>query len=313
MSLPDNSVALFAEGRFDNCNDLGGHTDIVFKTSADGRTWSKLYLAYGESTHTPANPNGTRVTIGNPAPVVVDGKVLLLCSRNAQRLLRLRSLDSTGLTWPKTADDITVETFQPANISVVCMPGALGPGGDLRRANTTVARASAWCSANSECGGFTAKVPATATCGSSPGAAVLDVFFKNKGGGNTDSTWTSWVKPSPPGVLVVTGPPGGMVMQSSGRIVSEYYTMSGPNGSYCGALISDDRGATFRPSQDILPGGGEGSIALAPNGSLILNSRGKNNTRFQSASTDEVRNRACGSFLFPTKMIVCQAKFVANA
>lgn len=126
MTLPDNSVALFAEGRFDNCNDLGGHTDIVFKTSTDGRTWSKLYIAYGESTHTPANPNGTRVTIGNPAPVVVDGKVLLLCSRNAQRLLRLRSLDSTGLTWPKTADDITVETFQPANIPVVCMPGALG-------------------------------------------------------------------------------------------------------------------------------------------------------------------------------------------
>ena len=79
-------------------------------------------------------------------------------------------------------------------------------------------------------------------------------------------------------------------MQPSGRIISEYYTMSGPNGSYCGALISDDRGATFRPSQDILAGGGEGSIALAPNGSLILNSRGKNNTRYQSASTDEVRN-----------------------
>jgi hypothetical protein len=181
VTLPDGTAALFAEGRFDNCNDLGGHTDIVFKTSTDhGRTWSKLYLAYGESTHTPANPNGTRVTIGNPAPVVVDGKVLLLCSRNAQRLLRLRSLDSTGLTWPKTADDITVQTFKPANVPVVCMPGALGPGGDLRRANTTVASASAWCSASPDCGGFTAKAPAASTCaaGGSSEAALLDVFFK---------------------------------------------------------------------------------------------------------------------------------------
>ena len=40
------------------------------------------------------------------------------------------------------------------------------------------------------------------------------------------------MKPSPPGVLIVTGPPGGMVLQPSGRIVSEYYTMAGPNGSY---------------------------------------------------------------------------------
>lgn len=305
MSLPDSSVALFAEGRFDNCNDLGGHTDIVFKTSTDGRMWSKLYIAYGESTHTPANPNGTRVTIGNPAPVVVDGKLLLLCSRNAERLLRLRSLDSSGLTWPKTADDITLETFKPANIPVVCMPGALGPGGDLRRANTTVAKASAWCSASAECGGFTAKAPATATCDGSSGRALLDIFFKSKGGGNADPTWTSWVKPSPPGVLVVTGPPGGMVMQPSGRIISEYYTMSGPNGSYSGALISDDHGATFTPSQDILPGGGEGSIALAPNGSLILNSRGKNNTRYQSASTDEVRNILLPLFSVFTGMIGC--------
>lgn len=124
------------------------------------------------------------------------------------------------------------------------------------------------------------------------------------------------MKPSPPGVLVVTGPPGGMVMQPSGRIISEYYTMSGPNGSYCGALISDDQGATFRPSQDVLTGGGEGSIALAPNGSLILNSRGTNNTRYQSASTDEVRNcpsvlRLCYSYAIIK--FVCQAKFVANA
>ena len=34
----------------------------------------------------------------------------------------------------------------------------------------------------------------------------------------------------------------------SGRLLAEYYTMGGPSGSTAGALLSDDGGATFRPS-----------------------------------------------------------------
>ena len=57
-----------------------------------------------------------------------------------------------------------------------------------------------------------------------------------------------------------------------------------------GALLSDDGGHTFSPSTNTLPGGGEGTIALAPNSSLILNTRATQNLRFQSASTDQGRS-----------------------
>ena len=90
----------------------------------------------------------------------------------------------------------------------------------------------------------------------------------------------------PPGTLVATGPPGGMVLHPSGRIVAEYYKMGGPGGSSAGALISDDYGHHFRPSVDAVKRGGEGTIAMAPNGSLILNSRAPQGMRYQSESRD---------------------------
>ena len=60
--------------------------------------------------------------------------------------------------------------------------------------------------------------------------------------------------------------------------------MGGLHGSSAGALLSDDLGNTFRPSSDNLPRGGEGTIALAPNASLIFNSRAPNRGRYQSES-----------------------------
>eukprot|EP01052_Picozoa_sp_SAG31_P048976 SAG31_NODE_10509_length_1130_cov_1.137730_1_plen_227_part_10 len=45
-----------------------------------------------------------------------------------------------------------------------CSPGALGAGGDLHQANTTVANATAWCSAHKGCGRFTTAGASTFAC-----------------------------------------------------------------------------------------------------------------------------------------------------
>lgn len=55
---------------------------------------------------------------------------------------------------------------------------------------------------------------------------------------NTNSNWSSWLKPGVPS-SIATGPPAGLVLPS-GRIVSEYYTMGGAGRVHAGALISDD-------------------------------------------------------------------------
>jgi sialidase-1 len=54
-----------------------GHIDLVFKRSTDGGlSWSQLMLLYTES------GAGAAVTIGNPCPVVVDGRILVVFCRN---------------------------------------------------------------------------------------------------------------------------------------------------------------------------------------------------------------------------------------
>ena len=60
--------------------------------------------------------------------------------------------------------------------------------------------------------------------------------------------------------------------------------------TYAGTLFSDDGGKTFSPSTNTILGGGEGTVALAPNSSLILNTRATQNLRFQAASTDAGRS-----------------------
>jgi hypothetical protein len=119
LRLPDGNIALFAEGRKFNCDDQGW-VDVVFKISTDnGRSFGPLHRLYGEGTNT------SHVTIGNPAPVSVGGKVVILFCRNNQRLLTMSSTDAAGLVWPTTAVDITETTFANASKSMACNAGAL--------------------------------------------------------------------------------------------------------------------------------------------------------------------------------------------
>lgn len=219
--LPNGDIALYAEGRKDNCDDIY-NTDIVFKLSTDnGLSFGPLHRLYGESTNT------TKVTIGNPAPVAVNGKVLMLCVRNAERLLRLRSYDAAGREWQAKADDITDATFGHLNDRMECKPGALRAGSDLRMANCTIVEATEWCLNSIHCSGFTARAPNSSFCQArnSP-PSIHQFYFKSRAGGNNDASWASWTKPNPPGTLVATGPPGGMVLPS-GRILSEFYRYAG--------------------------------------------------------------------------------------
>ena len=77
LRLPSGAIALFAEGRKTlGCLDHGW-VDIVIKVSEDnGTTWGPLRKVYGESNET------AHVTIGNPAPVVAGGRVVLLFCRD---------------------------------------------------------------------------------------------------------------------------------------------------------------------------------------------------------------------------------------
>ena len=63
---------------------------------------------------------------------------VLLCVRNAQQLLKLESLDSAGLVWPTQATDMTAAVFPPTGVPVVCRPGAMRVGNDLRRVGNLV-------------------------------------------------------------------------------------------------------------------------------------------------------------------------------
>ena len=58
-----------------------------------------------------------------------------------------------------------------------CGAGALGAGGDLHHANTTVANATAWCLASAECGGFTTDAPHASACDES-NTTVRKIYFK---------------------------------------------------------------------------------------------------------------------------------------
>ena len=223
-----------------------GWNDVVFKVSKDeGNSWSPLHKLYGESVNA-----SHRITIGNPSPVIVGGRVLMICVKNAQRVLLLRSEDAAGLVWPSVATDITDATFDnasyPGGAALACYSGALSASVvNIRRANATLADAKSWCIANSSCAGFTAQTtPSSSSSDGSvafiaAGAAsrsgvvcqssateLLDVFFKASSPGigvNGDANWSSWLKPHAPRHLA-TGPPGGIVLPS-GRILIEYYSM----------------------------------------------------------------------------------------
>ena len=86
--------------------------------------------------------------------------------------------------------------------------------------------------------------------------------------------------PGPGAGVVIARPDGGQ------RIV---VPLAGPfpDGHGGGAILSDDDGLTWRLSGRANPKGGEAQVALAPNGSLLLNSRGPaQGVRWQSVSDD---------------------------
>ena len=74
---------------------------------------------------------------------------------------------------------------------VTCTPGAFAAGGDVHQANMTIPQAVAWCNAHHDCGGFTARGVAPASCTDT--TTVAKVYFKDATlTSNTDKTWTSW-------------------------------------------------------------------------------------------------------------------------
>lgn len=86
---------------------------------------------------------------------------------------------------------------------------------------------------------------------------------------------------------VATGPPQGLVLPS-GRILVQANFKGGAvgNANVGFAIISDDAGGTWRPSATSVMGCNEGQIAIAPNGSLLMNCRTAGYHRLLSYSDD---------------------------
>ena len=129
LRLPSGAIALFAEGRKTlGCLDHGW-VDIVIKVSEDnGTTWGPLRKVYGESNET------AHVTIGNPAPVVAGGRVVLLFCRDNRAVLVLSSLDADGREWPSAPVDVTLPalgTSKPTWVATGPPGGIVLPGGRI--------------------------------------------------------------------------------------------------------------------------------------------------------------------------------------
>ena len=84
-------------------------------------------------------------------------------------------------------------SLAPAELGSSCAAGALTAGHDLRVANLTTAQAVAWCSTNSSCVGFTARVGG---CDAAADGAARQLYFKSDRSANGDGEWVHWTKPS---------------------------------------------------------------------------------------------------------------------
>jgi sialidase-1 len=91
---------------------------------------------------------------------------------------------------------------------------------------------------------------------------------------------------------IATGPPQGLVLPSSDGALAERiviqanYRGSGTAADVGFAILSDDGGATWRPSAGVVPACNEGQVAPAQNGSLIMNCRTDGYHRLLSWSDD---------------------------
>lgn len=90
-------------------------------------------------------------------------------------------------------DTISSSGQLPPEVS--CRVGEMA-GGDIHRANLTVAESVTWCESQAKCAGFHAEAPYPSTCKSLNGAHVYDIHFKDPWGAkrpNTDAKWTNWL------------------------------------------------------------------------------------------------------------------------
>ena len=79
-----------------------------------------------------------------------------------------------------------------------CASGALGAGGDMYKANTTIAHAIKTCQADPACGGFTTATKAATACasGTARNTTIHEVWFKDQTSrSNGNPTWSLWQKP----------------------------------------------------------------------------------------------------------------------
>ena len=97
---------------------------------------------------------------------------------------------------------------------------------------------------------------------------------------------TAWEPLNDTGLHLVPGPTPGVTIpngQHQGRMVAAAYGQ---------ALLSDDGGRSWRGSASYgsngsIPGVGEGEVAIAPNGSLIINYRGSHPYKRVLAYSDD--------------------------
>jgi len=128
LLLSSGELLLFCEGRRQSSRD-DGWIDLVYKRSSDGgRSWHPLVILYGEGSKEES------ITIGNPCPAVVDGRVFVAFSRQNSQLLTLHSLDADGKVWPTKPSDISNQVLGTSRVGWV----APGPPGALQLVNGRV-------------------------------------------------------------------------------------------------------------------------------------------------------------------------------
>ena len=207
-----------------------------------------------------------------PSP---DGRSLALyaegrlksCSDHAPIDLVYKISRDNGLTWS-------------ANVSILCTDGCTTHNGthDAAYANSTNQPSPV----------------AVAARGSSPGFVVM---LCQRGGHlytsrSLDPLGTAWEPLNDTQLKLVPGPTPGVVLPDGRMVVAAYGQ----------ALISDDSGRSWRGSASFGPNGtmkgGEGEVAIAPNGSLLINYRGSHPYR-RVLSYSNTRGESWGPEFMP--------------
>ena len=306
------TLVAMAEARTPDCSDFA-RTVLVFKRSADGgATWSPLgRLPDGGANRT--GVCGAPPVTGNAAPVQLP-----ITSRfNPGRILVPHVRDNFAV-WLTHSDDDGV-TWSPAR----------------ELANAALTDAAPECNRS------------MAYFGVYDNATALAELVADLGWGTFDP-YVRWrAKLSGPWQFVGLGPPGGIVLRSSGRVVIPGYHsfirgLSGGSGGGAGvglpisqlynnfalghALLSDDGGATWRLRSMFGFGDGEGrganeaQLVELSNGSVLVNSRslstGSLQQRVQARSDDFGESFGRSAFVgsqLPEPFNGCQGSLVGGA